>query len=704
MSNHLKDQSSPYLLQHAENPVDWYPWGEEAFERAQREDKPVFLSIGYSTCHWCHVMAHESFEDPRTADILNRHFISVKVDREERPDIDSVYMNVCQMLTGSGGWPMSIFMTAGQKPFFAGTYFPPVSRYGTIGFPDLLLAVAEKWKNSREELLESAERILTHVSRPAESLPKEIHGNQPKEAADIFSRSFDAVYGGFGQPPKFPTPHNLIFLTLYSRIRQQNTALEQVLFTLDHMRRGGIFDQIGYGFSRYSTDRCFLVPHFEKMLYDNALLILAYCAAYKASGEQSLLDTAEKTAEYIFREMTGEEGEFYSAQDADSEGEEGKYYVWRYEEILEILGAERGEQFCSCFGITREGNFEGRNIPNLLNGKPLSDDFDKEKKALYAYRKSRASLHLDDKILTAWNALMICALSVLYRVTGNGRYLAAARKAASFIEEHLAEGNILYVSCRSGVKSGKGFLDEYACYASALISLYEACGNPFYLKRGAQFCQEARKQFEDEEGGYFLYGEQNSRLISRPKETYDGAIPSGNSMMAYCLVRLSQLMPDGETSVRPGSADGEEKDGFGYGFLQAAEKQLRFMEAEAAHNPAGYCMYLTARLLHENPPMKINVVLSKSDRMEELIPRLPLCADVKMYVESVKNGIKTEKTGNVKNVDNCFNGSSSQPFTAEAEGYKLLNGKTTYYVCKNHTCFPPTNQMPEQEFLSDILG
>ncbi len=701
MNNHLEGQTSPYLLQHAENPVDWYPWGDAAFAKARQEDKPVFLSIGYSTCHWCHVMAQESFENPKTADILNQYFVSIKVDREERPDIDSVYMNVCQALTGSGGWPMSIFMTAGQKPFFAGTYFPPVSRYGTVGFPDLLLAIVEKWKSSRQELLKSAEQILAHVNRQSESLPKENQGNLPKEAAAIFSRSFDEACGGFGQAPKFPTPHNLIFLTLYSQVTQQNTALKQVLFTLDKMRRGGLFDQIGYGFSRYSTDRYFLVPHFEKMLYDNALLILAYCVAYKASKEQSLLDTAEKAAEYIFREMTGKEGEFYSAQDADSDGEEGKYYVWKYEEICEVLGAERGERFCAYFGITEEGNFEGRNIPNLLNGNPLSDGFDREKKELYDYRKSRASLHLDDKVLTAWNSLMICALSTLYRVTGKRCYLTAAEKAARFLEEHLTEENILYVSQRNGVRSGKGFLDEYAYYTAALISLYEACQKHFYLKRGAQVCREARKQFEDVRGGYYLYGKLNSPLISRPKESYDGALPSGNSVMAYCLARLSQLIPDLEHSDHMRSSfdmhnriNEKKKDSSKHDLARAAEKQLLFMAAEAEHYPAGYSMYLTARLLYENPPMEITVVLSESDSMDETRAKLPLYADVKMSVESVKNENGMENTKNVENVENSSNSSNGRLYTKAAEGYKLLNGKTTYYVCKNHTCFPPSNQIP----------
>ncbi len=719
MSNHLKDQSSPYLLQHAENPVDWYPWGDEAFKKAAREDKPVFLSIGYSTCHWCHVMAHESFENPEIAGILNQYFVSVKVDREERPDIDSVYMNVCQALTGSGGWPMSIFMTADQKPFFAGTYFPARARYGSIGFSDLLLAVAQQWKSSRSELLNSAKQILVQIQKQEseDSYFREASQDLPDLAASIFARSFDEAYGGFGPAPKFPTPHNLIFLLLYARIRQNKTSLKYAEVTLDRMRRGGIFDQIGYGFSRYSTDRYFLVPHFEKMLYDNALLILSYSAAYKASGSRELLDTAEKTAEYILREMTGTDGEFYSAQDADSNGEEGKYYVWSRREIFEILGEERGEQFCAYFGITEEGNFEGRNIPNLLNGKKLCDGFDREKKALYDYRKRREVLHLDDKVLTAWNSLMICGLSVLYRVTGKGCFLSAAEQAYRFIEGNLADGALLYVSCRNKVRSVKGFLDDYAYYTAALLCLYEASGRRFYLERAEQICGEARKQFEAEEGGYYLYGPHNSRLITRPKESYDGALPSGNSIMAYCLVRLSQLTGDSLHSVSDGNGHGQDAAECHKNiYRQAAKKQLRFMAKQAERHPAGYCMFLIAQLLYENPPQKITVVLSDEDRPEKILAGLPLYSDVKMYVNSVENGRKSKNVDNVNSVNNFSEGLSRYPHRGASEtdfgkesadlqcfreadscpsGYTLLNGKTTYYVCKNQTCFPPSNQIPE---------
>lgn len=658
MSNLLKSQTSPYLLQHAENPVYWYPWGHEAFEKARKEDKPIFLSIGYSTCHWCHVMAHESFENLKTAEILNQYFVSIKVDREERPDIDSVYMNVCQALTGSGGWPMSIFMTAEQKPFFAGTYFPPVSRYGTIGFQELLLAIARQWKNSREELLNSAEKILAHICQQNKISYGKRSQELPELAADIFSQSFDEKNGGFGEAPKFPTPHNLIFLMLYSKTKNKRTAFKQAEITLEKMRRGGIFDHIGYGFSRYSTDKYYLVPHFEKMLYDNALLILAYSVAYKVSGNTIFLDTAEKTAEYIFQEMRGDSGEFYSAQDADSEGEEGKYYVWSKEEIYEVLGVDNGARFCEYFGITEKGNFEGRNIPNLLNGKEISTEFDEGKKRLYHYRKSRAALHLDDKVLTAWNALMICAMSMLYRITGNRHYLSAAERAYQFIEQYLAVGNHLYVSCRKHVRSVKGFLDEYAYYTMALLSLYEVTSKSEYLTRAEQVCREAKEQFEDPHGGFFLCGAQNSTLITRPKETYDGALPSGNSVMAYCLVRLSQITQD-----TPQDELFEPKDHAGSQehYRKAAEQQLAFMAAEAGHYPAGYSMFLIAQLFYDNPPQKITVVLPEEEHMERIVSRLPLYADVTLCTEN--------------------------------ETHTLLNGKTTYYVCKNHMCLPPSNEI-----------
>lgn len=446
MSNQLKSETSPYLLQHAENPVNWYPWCEEAFDKAKTENKPIFLSIGYSTCHWCHVMAHESFEDNKTAEILNKYFISIKVDREERPDIDNVYMSVCQAFTGSGGWPMSIFMSWDKKPFFAGTYFPPQSRYGMPSFSELLNTIANQWYSNQKDLLESAEKIIKHLINTQSDEKTQTNSDLIQRAVQIFEHTFDSTHGGFGDAPKFPTPHNLLFLMLYAKQNNKSDALKMAEKTLLQMRKGGIFDHIGYGFSRYSTDKYYLAPHFEKMLYDNALLIMAYSSLYSITNNNIYLDTAEKTAEYILNEMTSEDGGFYSAQDADSEGIEGKYYTFSLKEIINILGEEKGKEFAEVFDITENGNFESMNIPNLLKSSDLKTDFQEETKKLYNYRKNRFMLHLDDKILLSWNSMMIAALSMLYRVTRNKKYLNAAQKSQKFIEMNLSDGVRLYTS------------------------------------------------------------------------------------------------------------------------------------------------------------------------------------------------------------------------------------------------------------------
>ena len=643
MSNRLKVSTSPYLLQHSENPVDWYPWCEEAFERAKSENKPVFLSIGYSTCHWCHVMAHESFENVSTAQLLNKNFVSIKVDREERPDIDSVYMAVCQAFTGGGGWPMSIFMTADKKPFFAGTYFPLESRYGMPGFQDLLTALSDHWNRDRGRLLESAEEIIEQIGAEEEIYDNISTDSLIKKAVGIFSRNFDVVNGGFGAAPKFPTPHNLIFLTLYAKLEHKESVYQMVDKTLMQMRKGGIFDQIGYGFSRYSTDEIFLAPHFEKMLYDNALLMIAYAAAYSVSSENVYLDTCEKTAEYILREMTAPDGGFYCAQDADSEGVEGKYYTFSLAEILRVLGDEKGRAFAAVFDITENGNFEGVNIPNLLKSNGLSGNFDEERRQMYDYRKTRAKLHLDDKILVSWNALMIIAMSLLFRVSGKETYLKAAEKAHQFIEKNLCRGAELFTSFRDGKHSGNGFLDDYAFYITALIELYCSTLNKNYLEKAEALCHETAARFADlENGGFYLCKADHNELFMNPKETYDGAIPSGNSVMAYNFVRLYQLT--------------EKED-----FNTFAKKQLTFMSSKSGGYPAGNSLFLLSLLIDQNPPPHIVIVLKEQGDIEAVIGSLPVFANV--IVEE------------------------------ESDRYALLNGKTTYYVCKNHTCLPPVNDL-----------
>lgn len=642
MSNRLQHETSPYLLQHAGNPVDWYPWGKEAFDKATREDKPIFLSIGYSTCHWCHVMAHESFENEQIADILNRYYVSIKVDREERPDVDQVYMTACQAMTGSGGWPTSLFLTPNRKPFFAGTYFPPESYGRMIGFNDLLLNIAEKWQTDRASLINSADKITSYLREPQKSKSAK---NQalPQKAVSQFRQMYDAENGGFGSAPKFPTPHNLLFLMLYGKLKGDRDAADMALHTLTQMRKGGIYDHIGGGFSRYSTDSLFLVPHFEKMLYDNALLIIAYSAAYSVSGNDLFLHTAEECADYVLREMTDRDGGFYSAQDADSDGGEGMYYVFSFDEILSVLGEKKGKRFNEYFGITKNGNFEGKNIPNRLHGQAETEEFLEERQKLYKYRKERMKLHLDDKILTSWNSLMIAAMTYLFRVSGKSEYLNAARKAVEYIEANLCENDRLYVSTRNGNRSVKGFLDDYAFYCAALISLYSAIGEQAYLERAKTLSRITDELFGDSSGGYLMNVKENEELILSAKETYDGALPSGNSVFAYVLTKLSQLDSPGEWD-------------------ELKQRQEEFLRRESAEYPAGHSVYMLSLLFSETPPPKIVAVCDKDSDGCSVIKNLPLYADVTLLSE-------------------------------ETTEYKLLNGKTTYYICRDKTCLPPTNDV-----------
>ena len=650
MRNHLKNQTSPYLLQHADNPVDWYPWSEEAFTKARVEDKPVFLSIGYSTCHWCHVMAHESFEDLEIADILNKYYVSIKVDKEERPDIDSIYMAVCQAFTGSGGWPTSIFMTAEQKPFFAGTYFPKTARYGSIGFKELLLIIHQKWKNERDALVDSADKITAALNQHHVAA-SQAEGTLLDTALRWYEQNFDASFGGFGGAPKFPTPHNLLFLMQQYEKQGNRQALNMAEITLQKMYAGGLFDHIGYGFCRYSTDRYYLVPHFEKMLYDNALLILAYCKAYELTGKSFYLEVAKKTASYILDEMTSPKGGFYSAQDADSDGEEGKYYVFTPEEIIELLGQADGTAFCERFGITKTGNFEGKSIPNLLHAKDLTDErFDCFLPTLRDYRRGRTCLHTDDKILTAWNALMIAALCRLYRCSRDHRYLEAAKKAQGFIENSLFSQDTLYVSFRDGKLGEHGFLDDYAGYIFALLSLYDATLEETFLRRAMQLTRETVTQYYDSEhGGFYLSGRDNETLLFRPKECYDGALPSGNSLITYVLVRLNALLPD-------------------YSTENILNKQLAYMAGEAEQYPAGFSMFLMALSDFLAPPLLVTVVSNVED-LSDLPFVLPSDAIVKVLERPLQE-------------------------------YKLLNNETTFYVCRKCSCLPPMNK---RQFMMEIL-
>jgi hypothetical protein len=544
-TNRLIDETSPYLLQHAHNPVDWYPWGDEAFERAKNEDKPIFLSIGYSTCHWCHVMEKESFENEQIAKTMNEHFVNIKVDREQRPDVDSIYMNAVQM-TGSGGWPLSVFLTPGGKPFFGGTYFPPKDIYGRPGFERVLLAITDAWKNRRQELIESSNKIsevLTSLTGPTEK--EALSPDMLKSGFDYFKAAFDSVNGGFGPAPKFPQPTNLSMLLSYWHRTNDNQALQMVEKTLDVMAKGGIYDHIGGGFHRYATDGKWLVPHFEKMLYDQALLSKVYIQAYQITGKQEYASTAREIFDYVLRDMTDPEGGFYSAEDADSEGKEGVFYVWEQKEIDAILDKDEAEIFSACYGVTEKGNFEeNKTILNIaISTAELEKKFDKDhteimnilskaRSKIFAEREKRIRPHRDDKIITAWNGLMISSLAYGGAALQEEKYIRAAEQAAEFILDSLHKKGRLMRYYRQNQAIELAFLDDYAFTIMGLLELYEASFDSKWLINAKMLAEEMIKLFADNEhGGFFLTGKDSEKLITRIKPSTDGVIPSGNPII-----------------------------------------------------------------------------------------------------------------------------------------------------------------------------
>jgi len=663
--NRLINENSPYLLQHAHNPVDWYPWGNEAFEKAKAEDKPVFLSIGYSTCHWCHVMEQESFEDQEVAAFLNKSFISIKVDKEERPDIDSVYMDVCQAITGSGGWPLTVVMTPEQKPFFAGTYFPKRRRYGQIGLIELLETIRQKWEKERESLLASGDQIaaaFAHVHSAAASFPdgKEVVTAAYQQLTD----SFDTRYGGFGGAPKFPMPHQLMFLLRCHHLGMGGNALMMVESTLSAMYKGGIYDHIGGGFSRYSTDDRWFAPHFEKMLYDNALLVIALLECHQITGKGLYKRIVAHTMDYIRREMTAPEGGFYSAQDADSEGEEGKFYTFTHAEILDVLGTEAGWVFCRLYGVTEQGNFEGRNILNLLHHQaaapPDDEGTGEHLEKLLQYRSNRHRLHKDDKILTSWNALMIAACAKAGRVLDQPAYLDMATGAFQFIRQNLAEeGGRLLVSHREGKSKGTGLLDDYAFLAWACLELYASTFDVSYLQHACSLMKQVLTRFSREEGGFYLSPTDGEALIFRPVEQQDGAVPSGNSVAAWCLSRLAALT--GEAL-----------------FQEAAEKQLNAYGAFFQNHPTS-CTFALMALLQVSAPT------------QELLCALPDEADGKRLVQTWGRAFQPQTGILVKTPDNMEALAKLAPFT---DAYPI-GGRPAYYLCSNRSCSAPVDRIED---------
>jgi uncharacterized protein len=606
-ANNLYGESSPYLLQHAHNPVEWYPWGEEALQRARNENKPIFLSIGYSACHWCHVMAHESFEDEEIAKIMNENFINIKVDREERPDIDDIYQRVCQLASGTGGWPLSVFLTPDQKPFYVGTYFPKFARYGMPGFGTILSQLAEAYKAKKQEIDTATNEFLQALEHSAKDVQQSrsviLDRSILDEAAVGLLHMCDPVYGGFGQAPKFPNPSNLLFLLRYYDITGLNRYKDFVMFTADKMAAGGIHDQIGGGFARYSTDQRWLVPHFEKMLYDNALLVQVYAELYQISGDEKYLDVVEKTLEYVRREMTSPENGFYSAQDADSEGEEGKFYVWSKQEIFNSLGDETiASIFCEYYGVGQAGNFEGKNILNIRSTfAELSQRYNRPPEMikrvindassrLFEIREKRIRPGRDDKILTAWNGLMISGFAKGYRVTNNTHYLEIAENTIEFIESRVSrDKGRLFRTFKSGISKLNAYLDDYAFYVNALLDVFELDSNPIYLERATKYTDFMLQHFWDPvNSNLYFTSDDHEQLIVRTKSLYDLAVPSGTSVAASNLLRLYHLT---QKNV----------------YLEKAEQIMKAGATSAAENPFGFGQLLSTIYLYVKKPVEITV-------------------------------------------------------------------------------------------------
>ncbi len=683
--NRLITEKSPYLLQHAYNPVDWYPWGEEAFDKARREDKPIFLSIGYSTCHWCHVMEKESFEDPRVANLLNETFICIKVDREERPDIDHVYMTVCQIMTGSGGWPLTIMMTPDKHPFFAATYIPKTTRFGRVGMLDLIPRIRRIWKTRRKEVLKTTKKIIETVKTVESSPPgKELSLSTLKQAYDSLANGYDQEYGGFSSAPKFPTPHNLTFSLRYWKRTGEEKALEMVKNTLRRMREGGIYDHIGFGFHRYSVDQKWLVPHFEKMLYDQALISIAYLEAYQVTADTFFADVAKEIFSYVIQEMTSDMGGFYSAQDADSEGEEGKFYVWSEQEIFQVLDKSDAELICKVFGVKKQGNFKeetsgqlsGKNILHL--SKPLSDmatslgldsgefrgRLERARLKLYEERKKRIPPQKDDKILTDWNGLMIAAFAKGGQVLRDPKYVGVAEDAANFILRYLArpDGRIFH-RFRDGEASIEANLDDYVFLIWGLIELYEATFTDKYLSEAVKLNDIVLRYFWDKvNGGFFFTPDDGEKLILRKKEVYDGAIPSGNSVALLNLLRLSRLTDQPELEER-------------------ASELVKVFSGEIQQLPSAYTQFLCSFDFAMGPSYELVIAGKLSGK------------DVQSMLKAVQTRFfpnlvillhqHEDRRPRIKKVAEFIN------------SHDIQNGSATAYLCQGFSCKMPTKDPQE---------
>lgn len=654
-TNKLINETSPYLLQHAHNPVNWFGWCDEAFEKAQREDKPILVSIGYSACHWCHVMERESFENEEIAAILNENFVSIKVDLEERPDIDQIYMTFVQMTNGNGGYPLNVFITPDKIPFFGGTYFPPEDRFRMPSFQKVLAAIVESWQTRRDELMNSANEVLNEMRRVSnlEISPDELNFEQTDAAFDGFVKYFDKTNGGFGGAPKFPPPMSLEFLLRYWKRTGNENALEMVKKTCEKMAHGGIYDQLGGGFHRYSTDASWLVPHFEKMLYDNAQLARIYLHLFQATKDEFYKRIAVETLEYVRREMLDESGGFYSAQDADSEGIEGKFFVWTAQEIAEVLGTEDAQIFNNYYDVSEEGNFEESNI---LNVKSLSAETpEKSRKILFEAREKRIKPFRDEKVLTAWNGLMLATFAEAGAILNSDEYLQIAKRNADFIIENMQSDGYWLRTWKDGKAKLDAYLEDYANFADGLTELFQVSGEVKYLVEAKRLADLMISEFWDEpSGGFYFTANNHEKLLIRSKDFYDNATPSGNSVAADVLLKLAKITGDAN-------------------YEKLAETILRLVLPQARRYPQGFGRVLSALEFYLAPTKEIVVLGEKGNDLEREIWSDYLPNKVVVLAESNENA----------------------KIIPLLENRKPIDGKPTVYVCENFICQKPVTNLED---------
>jgi uncharacterized protein YyaL (SSP411 family) len=677
-TNRLIHESSPYLLQHAHNPVDWHPWGEEAFQKAKSENRPILLSIGYSACHWCHVMEKESFENEQIAALMNANFVSIKVDREERPDLDEIYMNAVQMLTGRGGWPMTVFLTPEGKPFFGGTYFPPEDRHGMPGLPRILHAVAQAYRERSQEVSQSVEQILAALDRLATvtESTRPFASGTIVESAENLSQAYDPEFGGFGKAPKFPNAGVFeLFLRAHRNSKKQR-FLETIVYTLTRMAEGGIYDHLGGGFHRYSVDEKWLVPHFEKMLYDNAQLLRNYAQAFSITREPLFKKVVEETTVYLLREMLHPEGGFYSTQDADSEGEEGKFFVWTQDEVIKILGEESGEIFCRVYDVSEFGNFEGKNILHaVLTLEQAARFFRKEvteverviaegKQKLFQEREKRVKPFRDEKILASWNGLMLSGLADASKILDGPSCLAAARKTVDFIFTQMFRDGLLLHTYKDGQAKLLGYLDDYAFVAAGLLDLYESTLERANLQRSIELADTMIREFWDDiDGAFFYTGKSHKALISRTKPAFDGSVPSGNAVATQILLRLYYYT---------GKED----------YLKRAEKTLRIYYDAMEQQPFGFAHMLSALDFYLEKPREIVLVAKREERADiELTRKINSLYLPNKTLQALDPDVPPEKVSPL------------------LEGKGQVGGKPTVYVCHQFTCSPPVTDWNKLEEL-----